>query len=195
MFQNKVLQCSHKLQVSQQTERVAPPTLILCQDTVILELSEEKGHRGQVLGKILGAGELASIRDTVLNNRMIFLSLHIYSVSRKASKFILSRKVQSQRLCQNTWGQLQRWNRGMLRRLSGAWPPDTIKLIELHRTPGSHGISFIKAIFKMIFTIFQILHFNNYTSQWQSYLPANNHNGLQINGKMSLRMPVAQWQW
>lgn len=32
----------------------------------------------------------------------------------------------------------------------GAGPPDTIKLIELHETLGSHGISLIKAILKMI---------------------------------------------
>lgn len=91
--------------------------------------------------------------------------------------------MQSQRLCQNTWAQLRGWNRAMLRRLSGAGPPDTIKLVELHEIPGSQGISLIKAILKNDFTTIQLLHFNNYVPQWQSHWPTADDNGLQINGK------------
>lgn len=48
----------------------------------------------------------------------------------------------------------------MLRRLSGAGPPDTIKLVELHEIPGSQGISLIKAILKNDF-------YNNPASTFQ----------------------------
>lgn len=106
-------------------------------------------YRGQGLGKILWMGELTSTRDTVLNNRII-CSAHISTQCLAELPISYSVEKCDRKGCAKTHGPSCGDETGMLRRLSGAGPPDTIKLTELHKIPGSHGISLIKAILKMI---------------------------------------------
>lgn len=168
------------------TEPVTCHTLFLCQDAVILELSEEKVQRGQVLGKTLGTGVLTSIRDTVLNNR---INCSAYISTQCLTKLPISYSVESAftKAVPNHMSptaEMKQRDAGMPFR---SLTPHTVTLIELHETTGSHGISLIKAIFKNDFTTFQLLRFNNYTSQWQSYFPTANDNMTTAAGKCRSR--------
>lgn len=160
------------------TEPVTCHTLFLCQDAVILELSEEKFQRGQVLGKTLGTGVLTSIRDTVLNNR---INCSAYISTQCLTKLPISYSVESAftKAVPNHMSptaEMKQRDAGMPFR---SLTPHTVTLIELHQTTGSHGISLIKAIFKMI-------------SQHSSFCVSitTHHNDRVI----SLQLMTA-WQW